>query len=678
MGAIEARTPESLRLKSLDSETESGIEFLLFRGRIPRQGVLGLCLFLANFKPHKFKTLKVNDVMIQDTSWPSVDVDQCQRLLAANTRTLAYIAQRAPLVQILTSIINGIEDQGSDMWGAILVLDAGSNRLSSEVAPSLPQDYLHAIHDIDLNLEADVRQGAAGRITTIEASRFWPDFRDQALRHGLHACAAFPIESVVGGLLGVFVVYSQADNPVSDGLRQIVADASVLAVIAIERAQVETWIENTEGALIESETRMALAIEGSGTGIWDRNIATGEIHYSAGWWSILGYTGSEPSNRIEESYKRVHPDDLAFVQAAIQDHLDGKAENYVVEHRIRCKDGHYKWIASRGKVVSRDADGKPLRMIGTTADISTLRTLSDRLQQSVDLVTNLTNEVPGLVYEYRQLPSGAAYFPYASKGIQDIYELTPKQVADNASLVDAIIHPDDFPAYRASLAASATSLQPWHLEYRVILPDQGLRWRRGDARPSRLPDGSTVWHGFIIDATDRKTVEIKLQEFATTDYLTQLPNRRHFMAQMEQELVRVRNFARVDSAVLMCDLDHFKAINDRYGHAVGDQVLKFFATILRTELRKSDMVGRVGGEEFAVILPDVGVIEASVFARRVQMRVARAPLPVGNESIVVTLSIGISLIRATDKDAECSLLRSDEALYRAKGSGRNRIEIAPD
>jgi PAS domain S-box-containing protein len=93
----------------------------------------------------------------------------------------------------------------------------------------------------------------------------------------------------------------------------------------------------------------------------------------------LGYTDSEIINRFEDSYTRVHSDDLAFVQATMQSHFDQKTESYAVEHRIRCKDASYKWISSRGKVVSRDMQGKPLRMIGTTTDITAMRALSDRL-----------------------------------------------------------------------------------------------------------------------------------------------------------------------------------------------------------------------------------------------------------------------------------------------------------
>ncbi len=116
-----------------------------------------------------------------------------------------------------------------------------------------------------------------------------------------------------------------------------------------------------------------LAVDASGTGIWDRNVATGEIRYSGNWFRMLGYDAVPQSNLIEVAYTRVHPDDLAYVQASLQDHFEGRTTSYEVEHRLRCKDGSYKWVVSRGKVISRDADGNALRMIGTTTDIPNSR-----------------------------------------------------------------------------------------------------------------------------------------------------------------------------------------------------------------------------------------------------------------------------------------------------------------
>ncbi|UHL63489.1 diguanylate cyclase [Paralcaligenes sp. KSB-10] len=618
-----------------------------------------------------------------DTSHNNADFGLYRRMLAENNLILTNIAQGAPLAQTLADIATSIEIQNPEIWAVIFLLDESGKHLRLAAAPSLHPDCSCAIDGIGVETGTWPQCAASDTLVDtatedLEASQFWRRFSGVVQEHGLYACVAVPIRSMHKGILGIVAACLQQPDRGGDKHRQALADVTALATIAIERHIDQTEIRRAENAALERETRIALAIEGSGTGVWDRNVATGEIHYSTGWKAILGYTDSEIGNRIEESYTRVHPDDLAYVKATIQAHFDRKTDSYSVEHRIRCKDGSYKWISSRGKVVSRDAEGNPLRMIGTTTDITAMRALSERLQQSVDLITSLTNEVPGLVFQYCQMPDGAAFFSYASEGIRDIYEIAPEQVATDVSVMREIIHPDDYQNYSASIAASAASLMPWHLEYRVILPTQGLRWRQGDARPRRLPDGRTLWHGFISDVTERKRIETELQEFATIDFLTQLPNRRCFMARMEEELARIQRSNGMSAAVLMCDLDYFKAINDGYGHAIGDQVLKHFATILREALRKNDTVGRVGGEEFAVILADTGFAEAALFARRVQKQIADAPFVGGGEIIPVTVSIGISAMKPSDANVAASLSRSDTALYRAKGSGRNCVEIAFD
>ena len=603
------------------------------------------------------------------------------KLVATINLTLAHIAASASLDQTLLCIVNGIEGLHPAIAGAIFLPDDEGVYLRLGAGPRLPCDYRQAIADIDTEVALWAQQLASDAINqnateNVEANPVWRSFCVLALQHNLHACVAIRIRSASNAVLGIFVGYADKPELAIENYQQTIAGFIALAAIAIERNSAEIKIHKAEHTLRESETRIALAVEGSGTGIWDRNVITGEMHYSAGWKAILGYPDVEISHNIKDSYARVHPDDLAFVQAAMQAHFDSKTESYAVEHRILCMDGSYKWISSRGKVVSRDPDGKALRMLGTTTDISEMRALSEKLQQSVDLITCLTNEVPGLVYQYLQLPHGEASFRYVSEGVSDIYELTPKQLAEDAALLDTIIHSDDLTDYHASLNASALHLQPWHLEYRVTLPRQGLRWRQVNAQPRRLLDGSTLWQGFVTDVTERKRVETELQEFAKIDFLTQLPNRRYFMMRMEEELAELQRGTGTRTAVLMCDIDYFKVINDRYGHATGDLVLKNFANILRDGLRKSDTVGRVGGEEFAVFLSGANVVDAKFFAQRLQKRIAASPMVHGDISILITVSIGIAAMSSNDDNATASLSRSDVALYRAKEGGRNRIEIA--
>ncbi len=190
----------------------------------------------------------------------------------------------------------------------------------------------------------------------------------------------------------------------------------------------------------------------------------------------------------------------------------------------------------------------------------------------------------------------------------------------------------------------------------------------------RTPQGHTV--GSRIDITERKKLEVDLREQASTDALTGLPNRRHFLHRLEQELERVRRRTTGDACVLMLDLDHFKRVNDQYGHAAGDSLLRHFANLLRHELRATDTAGRMGGEEFAVILPGSGLPAAQAFAQRICDRLAAQPLSIGKLQVEATVSIGIAAIAADDLSADAVLSRADGALYQAKELGRNRVVLA--
>lgn len=486
--------------------------------------------------------------------------------------------------------------------------------------------------------------------------------------------AESPVRATDGRQLGVFRLLHGKPRDFTAEDRQALDDLAGVAATAVEKRQALAQERADEQSWRDEARKLSLAIAGSGTGVWDRNVVTGDITYSPGWKALLGYGESELTTRIEDAYTRLHPDDLDYVRAAMQNHFDGKTESYEVEHRIRCKDGSYKWICSRGKVVSRDESGRALRMMGTTTDISAVRAMSERLQRTADLVVNLTDAVPGLVFQCRPVPEGGSWFSYVSAGIWDMFELTADDVRANTTAIEQRIHPDDLPAYRASLQAAAAAQTPWHLEFRVCLPLQGVRWRQGDASPRRDADSGVVWHGFVTDITDRKRAELELRELAATDALTTLPNRRHFMTRIAAELTRIKGLGGQGSAVLMCDLDHFKHINDTWGHAIGDGVLQHFANMLRTQLREIDLVGRIGGEEFAVVLPDTDIERARVFARGVQRRIADTPYSSGGRHIPLTVSIGISDLHTMDDDAELALSRSDRALYYAKQRGRNRIE----
>ena len=178
-----------------------------------------------------------------------------------------------------------------------------------------------------------------------------------------------------------------------------------------------------------------------------------------------------------------------------------------------------------------------------------------------------------------------------------------------------------------------------------------------------------------LDITERKRMHAELLQLATTDFLTGLPNRRHFMAALENEHARLQRELASCASVLMLDIDHFKRVNDEHGHAVGDSVLRHLGTLMCQALRKVDVPGRVGGEEFAILLPGTDLAAAAVFAERLRRRVADSALSIdGGMVIGMTVSIGMAALAGTDAHCDAALARADDALYRAKRGGRNRIE----
>jgi len=167
--------------------------------------------------------------------------------------------------------------------------------------------------------------------------------------------------------------------------------------------------------------------------------------------------------------------------------------------------------------------------------------------------------------------------------------------------------------------------------------------------------------------------EAATQRLSMTDELTGLANRRAILNSIRHELARTSRSG-IETSVVLLDLDHFKAINDTYGHDIGDRVLKKTATVLTTSVRSADWVGRYGGEEFIVLLPDTPGTEAAMVIERCRQQIEESPLLMDNgERLTVTASFGIVSLSGEQVDPDEALKRADQALYEAKEAGRNRI-----
>jgi diguanylate cyclase (GGDEF)-like protein len=182
-----------------------------------------------------------------------------------------------------------------------------------------------------------------------------------------------------------------------------------------------------------------------------------------------------------------------------------------------------------------------------------------------------------------------------------------------------------------------------------------------------------VW--FFRDITPQKQTEVVLKELAHHDPLTGVTNRRYFFERAYHEFARTRRSS-IPLSIAVLDIDHFKQINDQNGHAVGDEVLKSLCNNSKNLLRETDIFARIGGEEFAVLLPDTNLEGAACLANRLRKTIAdsKFPLRSGGE-FSCTVSIGVATLQSTDTRIEDCLSRADSAMYRAKQNGRNRVEL---
>ncbi len=312
--------------------------------------------------------------------------------------------------------------------------------------------------------------------------------------------------------------------------------------------------KTTEAQLREADAVWKLALEATGDGVWDWDLASNTELYSPNMLALYGYGPDEVALTPQFFDELTHPDDREAMAADRDAHFSGAAPQYRNEHRVRCKDGNYKWILTRGMVISRDAQGKPLRMVGTHTDI-----------------------------------------------------------------------------------------------------------------------------------TERKATEVLAWKQANFDALTGLPNRR-MLADRLQHAIKKSQRTGLRLALLMIDLDHFKAVNDAFGHDVGDALLIEAAHRARAVVREVDMVARLGGDEFVVLLTDLGphneVIErvAGQLVRRLgepydlpaisSPTASTGPDAPAQAAPAVGASLGIALF-PDDADSDTALHKhADQALYAAKRAGR--------
>jgi diguanylate cyclase (GGDEF)-like protein/PAS domain S-box-containing protein len=235
---------------------------------------------------------------------------------------------------------------------------------------------------------------------------------------------------------------------------------------------------------------------------------------------------------------------------------------------------------------------------------------------------------------------------------------------------------DSYYRHRQQLFKTGT---PQECELRMVGPESRIAWAHLTAVLAQDAGGAPVCRVTLSDITERKLADEKLQllnaelkQLALTDYLTNLYNRRYFMQRGAEEVKRASRY-RQPLAILMLDIDEFKKVNDRHGHAAGDVALQQVAAALKASLRETDIIGRLGGEEFAILLPDTPLQAAVLLAERIRLSIANMSVMVSS----ITISVGAVAFTHEMTGIDDLLRNADAAMYRAKNNGRNCVAVYP-
>jgi diguanylate cyclase (GGDEF)-like protein/putative nucleotidyltransferase with HDIG domain len=445
------------------------------------------------------------------------------------------------------------------------------------------------------------------------------------------------------------------------------------------------WLGRVWSSKRRSEARLARILD-----LFEEHVYAGEItpdgryvhHTSTD--TLEGLIGGSVPDGIETGEfweSRIPAQDRAAYEAFNRCLLRG--EDAEATYRIEGIDGTTRILRDRARP-RRKADGGML-VDGIISDITAREEAAARLVEASDRFTSLLDVVGAHVYLALALPDGSLEELFQGPGGDRLLggaEPDPGMVN-----WDAAVHPDDRGPYDDFNAALGRG-EDAEVTYRLIGADGITRWvhDRGACRPR--PDGTFEVSGIVSDVTERRRLEDDLQRSmrqleraraeaelrAGTDELTGTFNRRHF-AQIAAEALTADPGR---CGLLLLDADHFKQINDAYGHAVGDAVLVDLARRLRSQLDPGDCLARWGGEEFAVLLRDVGS-DRELDARAQRFRLAVSERPIAHEAarLQLTISIGGALGAKDGTTLDALVDLADACLYAAKHQGRNRVSLLP-
>lgn len=434
-------------------------------------------------------------------------------------------------------------------------------------------------------------------------------------------------------------------------------------------------IERTKllNQLTSSEERYAISVQGANDGLWDWDLNQKTIYFSPRWKLMLGYEDHEISNHPDEWLQRIHPQHLQQTIDAIAKHLE-QEDNYLqIEHQIRHKNGDYIWGLCRGTALWNE-DRQVYRMAGSLTDVTQRKYLERKLFEEKELAMITLQSIGDAVITTNKLGEIESLNPAAEEmtGWSN-HEAKGQSIDDVFKIVDEENHePLPNPVELAIQQDRVVSLS----NHPVLLNRQDGAIAIDDTTaPIHSNTGDIIGSVVVFhDVSEARGRAQQLSWQANHDALTGLLNRRAFSVKLEEAL---SNHEDGGNPHILCfiDLDHFKVVNDTCGHAAGDKLLQKIAAIIQDHVRKTDIVARVGGDEFIVLLCGCPLDHALRITNSLCVAISQFRFAEQERLFKIGCSIGISVVQSGATDSDGLINTADAACYVAKQRGRNRVHI---
>ncbi len=385
--------------------------------------------------------------------------------------------------------------------------------------------------------------------------------------------------------------------------------------------------------------------------------------------TMLHFTEEEVLGR--SCLKLIHADKRREVQRFYRRQFASKRRNTFFEFPIVDGHGRIRWVDQNLQLIF---DGDTVTGFQAIArEITERKRTEVELEKSRNFIERIAATTPGILYVY---DLDARRNVFNNREIITVLGYTPEEVQKFDEIMKLIVHPDDQPTINAHYDSlrRVDDGEIRRIEYRARHADGHWVWLSGRETPFERNAKGLVKQvvGIAQDITTRKAAQEKLAWQANYDVLTGLPNRQSFWTRLQGALRRA-SIEHIETSICLFDIDHFKEINDRYGHGAGDEVLEEVGNIVRAELRSNDIAGRLGGDEFCFALPGVDEDEAARVADRIRERLSTLAFGMGSGStFTVTATFGVAQCQ-TAVDAKHLMEAADRALYRAKSLGRNTV-----